>query len=408
MIRYYLIYAILIFSTLSVQAQQSATTEPLSIPSSTYTNTAEQMLNNSGKLNIGGYGEAHYNQPLVKDQTELGTLDLHRMVMFLGYNFSKNTSFVSEIEFEYAKELWVEQAFLQHKLTKFMNLRAGLIIVPMGIMNEYHEPVTFNGVERPVIDNRISLSTWREMGAGISGTVLPVSVKYQLYVMNGLSGYDSKGLFTGASGLREGRQKGSKAYIHSPSLSGKVEYFGIRSLNAGISGYFGESQSKLFNKLHNDSTNLIAKADSSTVGITMIGADARYKTGGLELRGQVYYTSLSNTVRYNHFTVSNGKDNDLGSAMMGYYVEAGYNVLRHCKKTTQELVPFIRYEYFDTHASVEGDVVRNKAYENTVITTGLTYKVHRNAVIKTDVQFTKNAATTEYKKVINAGIGVMF
>lgn len=408
MIRYYLILAITICSSVSLRAQQNTGTEPLSVIPSSYTSTAEQMLNNSGKLNIGGYGEAHYNQPLAKDQKELGTLDLHRMVMFLGYNFSKNTSFVSEIEFEYAKELWVEQAFLQHKLTKYMNLRAGLILVPMGIINEYHEPVTFNGVERPVIDNKISLSTWREIGAGISGTVLPVSVKYQLYVMNGLSGYDTKGLFTGASGLREGRQKGSKAYIHSPSLSGKVEYFGIKSLNLGLSGYFGESQSKLFNKLHDDSTRLIVRADSSLVGIAMVGADARYKTGGLELRGQVYFTSLSNTDQYNHFTAASGKDNDLGSTMTGYYVEAGYNVLRHCEKTTQELVPFVRYEYYNTHASVEGDVVQNKAYENTLITTGLTYKVHKNAVIKTDIQFTKSAAATEYKKVINAGIGVMF
>lgn len=408
MIRYYIIAALIICSSLSLRAQQPTITDPSTPSLSAYSNTAEQMLNNSGKLNIGGYGEAHYNQPLVKKQTELGTLDLHRMVMFLGYNFSKNTSFVSEIEFEYAKELWVEQAFLQHKLTKYMNLRAGLIIVPMGIINEYHEPVTFNGVERPVIDNKISLSTWREMGAGISGTILPVSMKYQLYVMNGLSGYDSKGLFNGAAGLREGRQKGSKAYIHSPSLSGKVEYFGMKSLNVGLSGYFGESQSKLFNKLHNDSTALTTRADSSIIGISMIGADARYKTGGLELRGQVYFTTLSNTVQYNQFTALSGKNNDLGSSMMGYYIEAGYNVLRHCSKTTQELVPFVRYEFYNTHASVEGDVVKNRAYENTLITTGLTYKVHKNAVIKTDLQFTKSAAATEYKKVFNAGIGVMF
>lgn len=225
----------------------------LSAQDNPYANSVGTMLNDDGKLGIGGYGEVHYNQPLSSDKKETGTVDLHRMVMFLGYNFTKNTQFISEIEFEYAKELWVEQAFLQHKISKFINLRAGLLLVPMGIINEYHEPVTFNGVERPIIDNKISLSTWREIGAGFSGNVLPVSMKYQLYVMNGLSGYDNKGLFTGASGLREGRQKGSKAYIHSPSFSGKIEYYGLRSLNIGISGYIGKSQSKFFNKLHNDS-----------------------------------------------------------------------------------------------------------------------------------------------------------
>ncbi|HLN52684.1 MAG TPA: hypothetical protein VK212_03180 [Lentimicrobium sp.] len=374
---------------------------------SAYSNSVEGLINSPGNIKIGGYGEAHYNQSLTKGQKDLGTLDLHRMVMFLGYNFSKNTSFISEIEFEYAKELWVEQAFLQHKLSKYVNLRAGLMIVPMGIINEFHEPVTFNGVERPVIDNKISLSTWREIGAGFSGTILPVSMKYQLYIMNGLSGYDGKALFTGG-GLREGRQKGSKAYIHSPSFSGKVEYFGIRSLNIGLSGYAGKSQSKLFNKLHEDSTSMVAKADSSVVGIAMVGVDARYKISGLELRGQFYLSSLSNTAEYNQFSSVDGKNNDLGSSMMGYYVEAGYNVLRHCKKTSKELIPFVRYEFYNTHNTVEADMAENAAYENTVITTGLTFKVHKNAVLKSDLQFTKSAAATEYSKIFNAGIGVMF
>ena len=145
-----------------------------------YLNSAEIMLKNDGKLNIGGYGEVHYNQPFSKNQKELGTLDVHRIVMFLGYNFSKKTQFVSEVEFEYARELWIEQAFLQHRITKSINLRAGLLLVPMGIINEYHEPTTFNGVERPIIDTRLSLSTWREVGFGFSGNLVPVNLKYQI------------------------------------------------------------------------------------------------------------------------------------------------------------------------------------------------------------------------------------
>lgn len=388
---------------INLYAQQTEQT-----PAGTYTNSAESMLNSNGKLNIGGYGEVHYNQPISKDQRELGTIDVHRMVMFLGYNFTKRTSFVSEIEFEYAKELWVEQAFLQHKLNNFINFRAGLMLVPMGIVNEYHEPTTFNGVERPIIDNRISLTTWREIGAGFSGTISPVSARYQLYVMNGLNGYDTKGIFTGAGGLREGRQKGSKAFIHSPSFAGRVEYYGIRSLNIGLSAYTGKSQSRLFSKLHNDSTALIARADSSVIGISMLGADARYQFGALELRGQFYLTSFSNVLEYNAFTASKGKNNDLGNSMVGYYVEAGYNVLSFCKETSQQLIPFVRYEFYNTHNSVEGDMAKNPAYKNTMITTGLTYKLNPNAVIKADMQFSKNDSDKEYKKVFNAGIGVMF
>lgn len=387
---------------LTLEAQETDST------GSKYLNSAEMMLINNSGLNIGGYGEVHFNKPFTSGQEDLSTLDVHRIVMFLGYNFNSKTQFVSEIEFEYAKELWVEQAFLQHRINRYITLRAGLLLVPMGIINEYHEPTTFNGVERPIIDNRISPSTWREVGFGFSGNILPLTMKYQLYAVGGLNGYDTKGVFNGSSGLREGRQKGSKAYASSPALTGKVEFYGIKNLNVGLSGYFGKSQSKLYAKLPKDNSTLSARADSSVVGISMIGADARYQVMGLELRGQVYFTSISNTEQYNAFTGTGEANNDLGKAMLGYYAEAGYNVFRSVTGTEHELIPFIRYEFYDTHNSVEAETIKNLNYKNTIITTGLTWKLHQKAVIKTDVQFTKSASADQFTKVFNAGVGVMF
>lgn len=375
---------------------------------SEYINSAELLLGSKSSLNIGGYGEVHYNQPFAEGLKNTGTLDVHRIVMFLGYNFSSKTQFVSEIEFEYAKELWVEQAFLQHRINRYINFRAGLLLVPMGIINEYHEPTTFNGVERPIIDNRISPSTWREVGLGFSGNILPMTMKYQVYAVGGLNGYDTKGVFTGSSGLREGRQKGSKAYTSSPAFTGKVEFYGISNLNIGLSGYFGKSQSKLYSKLSKDDAASMARADSSTVGISMIGADARYQLKGLELRGQVYYTSFSNTEQYNAFTGNAPANNDLGRSMLGYYAEAGYNVFRSFTGIEQELIPFVRYEYYYMHNSVDAETDRNLNYRNTVITTGLTLKLNRKAVLKADIQFSKPASSDEYNKVFNAGVGVMF
>jgi hypothetical protein len=111
------------------------------------------------------------------------------------------------------------------------NFKGGLLLIPMGIVNEYHEPTTFNGVERPLIENRITPTTWREIGFGITGTVLPASLKYQAYVVNGFNGYDGDANLTGSKGFRSGRQKGAESYISSPSFTGKIEYFGIRGLN---------------------------------------------------------------------------------------------------------------------------------------------------------------------------------
>lgn len=393
---------ILTSAFITIRAQETDST------GSEYINSAGLMLGSNTGLNIGGYGEVHFNQPFTRGQKNTGTLDVHRLVMFLGYNFSPKTQFVSEIEFEYAKELWVEQAFLQHKINRYINFRAGLLLVPMGIINEYHEPTTFNGVERPVIDNRISLSTWREVGLGFSGNILPLTMKYQVYTLGGLNGYDTKGVFTGSSGLREGRQKGSKAYTSSPAFTGKVEFYGISNLNIGLSGYFGKSQSKLYSKLSKDDTALLARADSSTVRISMVGADARYQVRGLELRGQVYYTSISNTEQYNAFTGTGTLSNDLGKSILGYYAEAGYNVFRPFSGIEQEMIPFIRYEFYDLHNSVDSETVRNLNFRNTIITTGFTFKLNRKAVLKADIQISKSASTDEYTKVFNAGIGVMF
>ncbi len=393
---------IFLLGLLPIKAQDPDSTR------SQYLNSADLMLRNNSRLNLGGYGEVHFNKPFTKNQRELGTLDVHRLVMFLGYNFTSKTQFVTEIEFEYAKELWIEQAFLQQKLNKYLNFRAGLLLVPVGIINEYHEPTTFNGVERPLIDNKLSLSTWREVGLGFSGTILPLTMKYQLYVVGGLNGYDSKGIFNGSSGFREGRQKGSKAYVNSPALTGKIEFYGAKNLNVGISGYFGKSQSRLYGKLPQDNSDLLASADSSVVGISMLGVDARYRTNGLEFRGQVYYTLISNAEQYNAFTRTGAVRNDLGKSMLGYYVEAGYNVFKSFGNIEQELIPFIRYEFYDTHNSVEPETSRNLNYKNAILTTGFTLKLNQKAVIKTDVQFTKSAATERYNKIFSAGIGVMF
>ncbi len=377
--------------------------------SNIYQNTAEQLITSDKNLTIGGYGEVHYNQVLDKEKRYNGTLDVHRMVLFFGYNFSNKTQFVTEVEMEYANEIWVEQLFLQHKLTSFMNLKAGLLLIPMGIINEYHEPTTFNGVERPIIDNKLSPTTWREVGLGLSGTILPASIKYQAYLVNGSSSYDgTSGLFNGSNGIRSGRQKGSKSYMSSPNFTGKVEYFGVRGLNIGLSGYFGNSQSKLYDKIDKSNTALKAKADSSVVGMSMIGLDSRYNLKGLELRGQLYYTSFSNTDEYNKFTQKAGKLNDLGENMFGYYVEAGYNVLRPFSKTKMELIPFVRYQDYNMHLAVNDNQTVNNKYIGTVITTGLTFRLTKGAVVKADVDFAKTKADAKATTTFNAGFGIMF
>lgn len=373
-----------------------------------YINSAERHLKTEGRLTIGGYGEVHYNQPLERFIRNTGKLDVHRMVVLFGYRFNERTQFVTEIEFEHVSEVYIEQAFLQFKITDYLNFRGGLLLIPMGIINEYHEPTTFNGVERPFIDTKIAPTTWREIGIGFTGNIIPLSIRYQVYLVNGFNGYDGKAHLNGKNGLRGGRQKGKESYISSPNITVKVEYYGLKGLNLGVSGYFGNTQSTLYHGIDRDDQQAIASADSSIVGISMLGIDARYKLGALQLRGQYYLTSISNTEKYNQFTLSIEGPNDLGSSMNGYYIEAGYNVFSFFNSLKMELIPFVRYESYDTHKKVEDGISQNPAFNNLVITSGLSWKLAPGAVIKADFQFIKPENSNTFSKIFNAGIGVMF
>ncbi|MCW3788035.1 hypothetical protein [Plebeiibacterium sediminum] len=367
-----------------------------------YDNSAERLLKSDGNLTIGGYAEVHYNQPMGNNPKSNATLDVHRVVMLLGYKFNERTQFISEIEYEHVSEVYIEQAFLQYKLSKGINLRAGLLLAPMGLINEYHEPNTFNGVERPFIDAYIAPTTWREIGIGLSGTYLPANIRYQAYVMNGFNGYDGAAKFSGKNGLRKGRQKGAESYMSSPNLALKLEYFGIKNFNIGLSGYFGKSQSVLYDEVDD------AVADSSVVDIAMIGADFRYANSGWQLKGQLYYNSLGNTKEYNEFTSDGLVLNDLGKSMIGYYVELGYNLFKSNNNITDELIPFVRYEGYDTQNTVEDGVVRSKSNAATIITSGLTWKITPKVAFKSDVQFVKKKSDDKSVATFNAGFGLMF
>lgn len=111
-------------------------------------NSIQNILSGNGakRVTIGAYGQIDYNQPFNDTTRSNGNLDVHRMVLFMGYQFNDKVQFATEIEFEHVSEVFVEQAFLNYKINDKINFRGGLMLIPMGIINEYHEPTTYNGV----------------------------------------------------------------------------------------------------------------------------------------------------------------------------------------------------------------------------------------------------------------------
>ncbi len=370
-------------------------------------NSAEKIVAGNSGLHIGGYGQVDFNlnerEGTINNN---GKLDVHRLVTFFGYNFNDKVSFVSEVEFEHVSEVYVEQAFLDYKINNNLSVNAGLMLIPMGIQNLYHEPPTFNGVERTNVDKYIIPTTWREMGLGISGRSIEHSINYQAMLVNGFNGYDDGGVFSGKSGLRSGRQKGAESYITYPDFAGRVSYYGNPGLNLGFSAYLGDSESKAYDGLDLSDDVAVSSADSTIVGIQMIGIDARYIKGSVQFTGQYVIADLSNTDQYN---VHTGKD--LGSKLTGYYYEIGYNlmdgIIPSISSNTEELIAFARYENYNTHAETEGIAI-NDAYNRTEITFGLGFKVAKGAVFKADYQIKSNSSSDDETGQFNFGVGVWF
>lgn len=359
-------------------------------------NSAQRILsgNISSGVTVGGYGEIMYNQP----EGDNGELDVQRLVLLFGYKFSDKVQFVTEVEFEHVSEVYVEQAFLQYSLSDNVNLRGGLMLVPMGIINEYHEPTTFNGVERPSMDKSIVPTTWREIGIGVAGKMDEASLRYQAYIFNGFASVNGSKVLGGKDGLRNGRQKGIKSTVDSPNFSAKIDYYGLPGLRLGLSGYVGRSQSE-------DDVEIL---EGSSVGISMVGLDARYAFKRFAARGQFVYSDLTDTEAYNelYYDLEANPTQGLGNAMQGWYLEAAYNLLPLNNK--QQLYAFARYEDYDTNASVSGDLLVNDAYNRSDWTLGLSYKIAPGAVLKADYQIKDDATNANLANQLNFGIGVWF
>lgn len=395
-------FLITFYSRVSAQTYEDSTIN---------SSTKKVLFSDPNSFAIGSYGEAHYNQEFNPGTREKGAVDLHRVILFLGYKFNSKLQFFSEIEFEHTNELAIEQAYLNYGVNSAFNIKAGVILIPMGFVNEFHEPTLFNGVERPFVDTYVIPSTWREMGAGFHGIFKKANIKYQAYVVNGFKGYDGNAKFSGASGLRSARQNAAKAIVGSPSLTGKLSYYGINGLKLEASGYYGNSESTLHDGIATDNTAAIQRADSTVVGIGMVGANATYTLKGLQLIGLVNYTTISNTEAYNSFSGAN-----LGSSILGWYGEVSYQWKLKKNNDYPRLIPFVRYENYNTHNTVSTGTVKNDSFNRRVLTQGIGYQITPGTIFKIDYQILDYFATqfdgsrgfVHDRNILNVGFGYWF
>jgi len=337
---------------------------------------------------IGGYGELHFNKP----DAGQGVLDFHRFVLFVAHTFNDNLTFKSELELEHTKleagedrggEIALEQAYLDWQFSEAIGLRAGLLLTPIGTLNEVHEPSTFNGVERPNVDRVVIPSTWRESGAGIYGRIAD-GMKYQLYLVAGLT---AEGL-SGASGIRGARQEGLMSSASNPSVTGQLEYIPIAGLSLSGSFFAGKSTGGV---------------DSLGGGVvTLLAGAAQFSDGPFSIRCLGAFTTITDTKAIN---AAFGKS--AGSEIYGFYVEGAYDVAPLIVRETEfRLDLFARLERYDTQAKVVG-FDADPANDRTDVTLGLTFKPTYNTVFKFDYQIFVDA-TDRSMKQFNLGVGYSF
>ncbi len=346
----------------------------------------------TGLAPLSGYMDFHFN----KADGEDGVLDFHRFVLLLSHGFSPRLRFVGELELEHAfvegleesGELELEQAYLDFLLSRRINLRAGMLLMPVGILNERHEPPVYNGVERPFVDTVIVPTTWFDAGAGVHGEI-GRGLRYRAFVVAPLNALE----FTAEEGIRGGRQKGSEANVRNLAYTGRVEYRPLQSLSLGASVWTGESS---------------FAAPRLDTAVTVGEVDARYRRHRLELRGQFAHVTIDDAARLNDAigrTV--GVSPNVAEAMRGFYAEAAYRIWN--AGAPRDLVLFTRYENFDTQYRMPAGYLPLKEFDRDAWVTGLTYFPDPDIAVKADyIRLRTQSRLVTDRQLVNIGLGWWF
>jgi hypothetical protein len=363
-------------------------------------------------LAIGGYGEVTYenyvDQPNKKDKS-----DLLRAIVYTGYRFNDRIVFNAELEFEHSHTgkkgaVEVEFAYLDFILGRHATARVGNVLVPIGFVNEMHEPATFHGVLRPDVERNLIPTTWNENGLGVYGQA--GILRYKAYLMNGLQAFsDQKCVtdankvsvcdrgnrgFTSGSWIREGRQRGSEAVTEDFAGVVNLTVTPVDSLLVGATAYAGRSG-------HG------TKIDGYEVkgSVRLFEVHAGFRHAGLELRALGALGLLGGSD-----WISGKQGQVVGSRVMGGYVEAAYDVLRLILPgSEQALLPFVRFEALDLHAKVPDGATVNPALSTTNLTAGLSYRPVASVVLKADYQRRRSGASMgSVLDQVNVGVGYAF
>ncbi len=332
---------------------------------------ASKAFVNPKGVSIGGYGEVWFTRnPSAKPTTEFDTF---RFIMYLGYSFTEKLKFNSEIEIEHAfveagegGEVAIEFAFVDYRVNRHLGLRGGMVLVPVGITNEYHEPPTYFSVKQPYLEKTLFPFTWRENGVGIYGEM--GSLEFRAYVINGLKA--EKGSYSTSNPIKKLRQNGSKAVADQLAFTGRVDIKLPMNLKVGASTFIAGVQDPAGNSLGT---------------LSLFSPHLWWQYAGFDIRVVGSYTQTSGADRISaQLDDGTGDPEVFPVRMQGFYAQVAYNLLRFTD-IDQELYVFGKYEDIDPYAEVPAGRKAPAGKTFKVYNAGLAYKPHPLVSLKADV-----------------------
>lgn len=333
----------------------------------------EPVMAAAPAVKLGGYGELHVN--MLENQANgesFNELDLHRFVLFLQHDFNDRIRFNSELEIEHAYSgegkpgaVELEQAYVEYDWAENHSFKAGVFLVPVGILNETHEPPTFYGVERNPVENRIIPTTWWEGGLAFTGG-FGDAFRYDLAGHSGL--YTTAG---DGYAIRAGRQKTAKARFDSQAYTGRLRWLGIPGLELSATVQYQEDISQ--------------ETDPLAGGAWLYTGHVAWRKGAFGLRALYADWSLDGA----------GPESVGADRQTGWYVEPSW-------RFTDQWGVFARYNHWDNQAGDRADS------EYTQWDIGVNFWLHPDVVFKLDYQDQDAPPGKREMDGWNLGVGYQF
>jgi hypothetical protein len=342
---------------------------------------------------VGGFGELTLNVP----EHAPAVADLRRFVLYIGHHFTESLRFYGEIEVEHAiasstdkGELEMLQAYVDAFFLRTFNLRVGLVLLPVGTLNIYHGPSTYNGVERPDVDDFIIPSEWSEAAISCFGE-LARGLRYQLAFATGLDANK----FTAQGTLAEGPQNASLANASDVGVAGRIDWEPIEGTVVGAAGFTGTS------------ANSLRAAIDGRVPVGVAEVDVRTRIGGFKARAEAAAVFIGDAAALDRALSVGTPDQraavPVASQAQGAYLEAGYDLLHLLARPSgQELTAFGRFDYVDTQASVPAGFVARPELRRYTVTLGLTYKPIPFIALKLDYRRHEFGAGSGFNEALSA------